>query len=120
METKQRGRRDRRGRGAYCDHAGTIAPPCDCFAGTPLPKMRHALVPPKPKLFDATYSNVASRPRPATKSSAGWAQARSRFSTLHVGGAFWSRKERSEKSASVAPAAPSMCPVMDLVEEMRR
>ena len=35
-----------------------------------------------------------------------------------VGGATWSRMARIEKIASTAPAAPSRCPIEDLVEDM--
>ncbi len=35
-----------------------------------------------------------------------------------VGGAIWSRSDSTVKAASTAPAAPSRCPIDDLVDDM--
>ena len=35
-----------------------------------------------------------------------------------VGGTIWSRMARMQKIASTAPAAPSRCPIADLVEDI--
>ena len=40
------------------------------------------------------------------------------FSRLSVGGATWSRIASTQKIASTAPAAPSRCPIDDLVEDI--
>jgi hypothetical protein len=37
---------------------------------------------------------------------------------LIVGGQIWSRSARMQKIASTAPAAPSKCPMLDLVEDI--
>ena len=40
------------------------------------------------------------------------------FSRFRVGGATWSRIASVQKIASTAPAAPSRCPIEDLVEDI--
>src|SRR6185437_13506675 len=71
------------------------------------------LVPPKPNELDSTTSSFASRATFGTKSRS---QPSPGFSRLMVGGTMESRIARIEKIASTPPAAPSRCPVMDLVE----
>src|ERR1700681_876841 len=74
-----------------------------------------ALVPPKPKEFDS--ATLISRLRGAfgTRSIAVSTDGLSR---LMVGGAMLSRIARMLKIASIAPAAPSRCPVDDLVDDI--
>src|SRR3977135_3455966 len=74
-----------------------------------------ALVPPKPNEFDS--ATLISRLRGAfgTRSIAVSTDGLSR---LMVGGAMLSRIARMLKIASIAPAAPSRCPVDDLVDDI--
>src|SRR5437879_10315483 len=74
-----------------------------------------ALVPPKPNEFDS--ATLISRLRGAcgTRSIAVCTDG---FSRLIVGGATLSRIARMLKIASIAPAAPSKCPVDDLVDDI--
>src|ERR1700720_2208486 len=74
-----------------------------------------ALVPPKPKEFDS--ATLISRLRGAfgTRSIAVSTDGLSR---LMVGGAILSRIARMLKIVSIAPAAPSRCPVDDLVDDI--
>src|SRR3954464_2002295 len=71
-----------------------------------------ALVPPKPKLFDSATSIGRSCADLATRSIG---LSREAFSRFRVGGATLSRIARIEKIPSTAPAAPSRCPIEDLV-----
>src|SRR5512134_909787 len=74
---------------------------------------RVPLVPPNPKELDRATSIFMSRAVFAT-----W--SRSHFGSwlkiLVVGGDTWWCTARAENTASTPPAAPSRCPVMDLVE----
>src|SRR5439155_10966989 len=76
---------------------------------------REALVPPNPKEFDNTTSILRSRALCGTRSIGVSTDGLSRLS---VGGATLSRIARIEKIASTAPAAPSRCPIEDLVEDI--
>ena len=73
-------------------------------------------MPPKPKLFDSTvdWSFLRVLRHPVDHAVPAGI---SRFS---VGGATLSRIARIEKIASTAPAAPSRCPVADLVDDIAR
>src|SRR5688572_17482783 len=74
-----------------------------------------ALVPPKPKEFDNATLIGRIRALCGTRSIA---VATEGLSRLRVGGATPSRIARIEKIASTAPAAPSRCPVDDLVDDI--
>src|SRR5205823_10739033 len=74
-----------------------------------------ALVPPKPNEFDSTTSMFRLRARCGTRSIGVSTDGLSRLS---VGGATLSRIARMEKIASTAPAAPSRCPIDDLVDDI--
>src|SRR5215469_9369993 len=74
-----------------------------------------ALVPPKPKELDSAVLISRLRAACGTRSIAVSTDGLSR---LMVGGAILSRIARIEKIASIAPAAPSKCPVDDLVEDI--
>src|SRR5258706_13898181 len=74
-----------------------------------------ALVPPKPNEFDS--ATLISRLR-ATCGTRSIAVCTDGFSRLMVDGAMLSRIARMLKIASTAPAAPSRCPVDDLVDDM--
>src|SRR5690606_23672594 len=78
-------------------------------------KMTLALVPPKPNELDMATSILRARALCGTRSIA---VSNSGSSRLIVGGAIWSRMASTQKAASMAPAAPSRCPVIDLVEDM--
>src|SRR5690554_758581 len=67
---------------------------------------------PKPKELDKTTRTSDLRQVLGTRSRS---QPSSGLSRLIVGGSTPSRMASSEKIASTAPAAPSKCPVMDLV-----
>ena len=73
------------------------------------------MVPPNPKEFDKTaligFCTAALGARSIFVSTDG-------FSRLMVGGAILSRMASSENTASTAPAAPSKCPIADLVDDM--
>src|ERR1700681_905356 len=73
-----------------------------------------ALVPPKPKELDSAARIVMSRAMFGTKSRS---HLGSRWKRFAVGGAIWSRIASTVKTASMPPAAPSRCPVIDLVDE---
>src|SRR5712691_4031113 len=79
------------------------------------PKINDALVPPKPNEFDSTYLTLRSRACFATRSMS---QDGDGLSRLSVGGTTPSRSARIEKIASTLPAAPSRCPIADLVEDI--
>src|SRR5437899_3484127 len=74
-----------------------------------------ALVPPKPNELDSATSISRLRGACGTRSIA---VSTDGFSRLMVGGARLSRIARMLKIASTAPAAPSRCPVDDLVEDI--
>src|SRR5260370_15788068 len=74
-----------------------------------------ALVPPKPNEFDSATLISRLRAIFGTRSIAVSTEGLSR---LMVGGAMLSRIARMEKIASIAPAAPSRCPVDDLVDDI--
>src|SRR6202051_2154180 len=74
-----------------------------------------ALVPPKPNEFDS--ATLISRLR-GTCGTRSIAVSTDGFSRLMVGGAMLSRIARMLKIASIAPAAPSKCPVDDLVDDI--
>src|SRR5580698_9299228 len=74
-----------------------------------------ALVPPKPNEFDNT--TLISRRR-GTYGTRSIAVSIDGLSRLMVGGATLSRIARMQKIASIAPAAPSRCPVEDLVDDI--
>ena len=78
-------------------------------------KITEALVPPKPKLFDSATLISIGLALCGTRSMGVSTEGLSR---LIVGGAIWSRIASTENAASMAPAAPSRCPVADLVELM--
>ena len=77
--------------------------------------MMLALVPPKPKLFDSANRIRRSWATFATRSITLSRLGCSKFS---VGGATPSRIARIENTASTAPAAPSRCPIADLVDDI--
>src|SRR5271170_3088403 len=79
------------------------------------PKISDALVPPKPNEFDSTYLTLRSRACFATRSMS---QEGEGLSRLRVGGTTPSRIARIENIASTLPAAPSRCPIADLVEDI--
>src|SRR5713101_3047887 len=68
------------------------------------PKISDALVPPKPNEFESTYLPRRSCVTFGTR--------------LRVGGTTPSRIARIENIASTLPAAPSRCPIADLVEDI--
>src|ERR1700722_1014309 len=74
-----------------------------------------ALVPPKPNEFDRATLISRLRGICGTRSIAVSTDGLSR---LMVGGAMLSRIARMLKIASIAPAAPSRCPVDDLVDDI--
>src|ERR1700676_3495249 len=74
-----------------------------------------ALVPPKPNEFDSTTLISRLRGACGTRSIAVSTEG---FSRLIVGGAILSRIARILKIISTAPAAPSKCPVDDLVDDI--
>src|SRR5258705_5176100 len=74
-----------------------------------------ALVPPKPNELDSATSISRLRGACGTRSIA---VSTDGFSRLIVGGAMLSRMARMLKIASTAPAAPSRCPVDDLVDDI--
>src|ERR1700733_7032312 len=74
-----------------------------------------ALVPPKPNEFDSATLISRLRGVCGTRSIAVCTDG---FSRLMVGGAMLSRIARMLKIASTAPAAPSKCPVDDLVDDI--
>src|SRR3984957_10530972 len=74
-----------------------------------------ALVPPKPNELD--NATLISRLR-GVRGTRSIAVSTDGLSRLIVGGAMLSRIARIPKIASIAPAAPSRCPVQDLVEDM--
>src|SRR5262249_43624132 len=74
-----------------------------------------ALVPPKPKELDKATSISRLCALCGTRSIGVSTDGLSR---LMVGGATLSRMARIEKIASTAPAAPSKCPMQDLVEDI--
>src|SRR3981189_577286 len=74
-----------------------------------------ALVPPKPNEFDSAILISRLRGFSGTRSIAVSTDGLSR---LIVGGAMLSRIARMLKIASIAPAAPSRCPVDDLVDDI--
>jgi hypothetical protein len=72
------------------------------------------LVPPKPNEFESAPRIFILRAVSGTKSRS---HAGSTSTRLAVGGAIWSRIASTVNTASIPPAAPSRCPVIDLVEE---
>ena len=76
-------------------------------------KMRLALVPPKPKEFVVAYIIGIGVARCMMRFKALSASGVVRFM---VGGATRSRRARTVRPASTAPAAPSRWPVIDFVE----
>src|SRR6266853_489439 len=74
-----------------------------------------ALVPPKPNEFDS--ATLISRLRGA-RGTRSIAVSTDGFSRLMVGGAMLSRIARILKIVSTAPAAPSRCPIDDLVDDI--
>src|SRR6266849_8787587 len=74
-----------------------------------------ALVPPKPNEFDSATLISRLRGVCGTRSMAVSIDGLSR---LMVGGAMLSRIARTLKIHSIAPAAPSRCPVDDLVDDI--
>src|SRR6202521_2116265 len=74
-----------------------------------------ALVPPKPNEFD--NATLISRLR-GVRGTRSIAVSTDGFSRLMVGGAMLSRIARILKIVSTAPAAPSRCPVDDLVDDI--
>src|SRR6266404_3284732 len=74
-----------------------------------------ALVPPKPNEFDST--TLISRLR-GTCGTRSIAVSTDGLSRLMVGGAMQSRIASTLKMHSTAPAAPSRCPVDDLVDDI--
>src|SRR6202022_2489567 len=74
-----------------------------------------ALVPPKPNEFDSAILISRLRGDCGTRSIA---VSTDGFSRLMVGGAMLSRIARILKIVSTAPAAPSRCPVEDLVDDI--
>src|SRR5712671_7039431 len=74
-----------------------------------------ALVPPKPNEFDSATLISRLRGKSGTRSIA---VSTDGFSRLMVGGTMLSRIARMLKIASMAPAAPSKCPVDDLVDDI--
>src|SRR5437588_7072035 len=74
-----------------------------------------ALVPPKPNEFDSATFISRLRGASGTRSIA---VSTDGFSRLIVGGAILSRIARMLKIVSIAPAAPSRCPVDDLVDDI--
>src|SRR5262249_5993233 len=78
-------------------------------------RMSEALVPPNPKLLDRTNSIGIGLALFGTRSMAVSTDGLSR---LMVGGAICARIASTEKIDSTAPAAPSRCPIADLVEDM--
>ena len=74
-------------------------------------------MPPKPKLLDITVSMWRWR---AVRGTRSMTLARLGSCRLRVGGATPSRIAMMEKMASTAPAAPSRCPIADLVDDMER
>src|SRR5580692_11726215 len=73
-----------------------------------------ALVPPKPNEFD--NATLISRLRGA-RGTRSIAVSTDGLSRLMVGGAMLSRIASTLKIASIAPAAPSRCPIDDLVDD---
>src|SRR6267154_6243192 len=92
--------------GGLLDLARQLAPRCT---------ITEALVPPKPNEFDS--ATLISRLRGA-RGTRSIAVSTDRFSRLMVGGAILSRIARILKMVSTAPAAPSRCPVDDLVDDI--
>src|SRR5580698_6456002 len=78
-------------------------------------RITEALVPPKPNEFDSATLISRLRGICGTRSIAVSTDGLSR---LMVGGAMLSRIARMLKIASIAPAAPSRCPVEDLVDDI--
>src|SRR3979411_3207360 len=74
-----------------------------------------ALVPPKPNELDSAILISRLRGDCGTRSIA---VSTDGFSRLMVGGAMLSRIARILKIVSTAPAAPSRCPVDDLVDDI--
>src|SRR5207248_6380878 len=79
------------------------------------PKIKDALVPPKPNELDSTYLTGRCRASFATRSMS---QDGEGLSRLRVGGTTASRSARIEKIASTLPAAPRRCPIADFVEDI--
>src|SRR5262249_41286933 len=77
-------------------------------------KISAVLVPPKPKALESATFTRHSRARLGMTSIG---HAGSCSSTLTVGGKMARVKASTVKMASAAPAAPSMCPVIDLVAD---
>ena len=87
-----------------------------CWAAqATLRKISEALVPPKPKEFDSATSICFLTGTFGTRLIGVSTDGLSRLS---VGGAMLSRMASSEKIASIEPAAPSRCPIADLVEDI--
>src|SRR5690606_29595141 len=74
-----------------------------------------ALVPPNPNELDSATSILRWRGLCGTRSIG---VSTAGLSRLIVGGAMLSRIARIEKIASAAPAAPSRCPIDDLVDDI--
>ena len=72
-------------------------------------------MPPKPNEFDRTTLISRSTFFSGARSISVSTEGSSRFS---VGGATWSRIAKTEKIASIAPAAPRRCPVEDFVDDI--
>src|SRR5260221_13655083 len=73
-----------------------------------------ALVPPKPNELDSAARIFIGRAVLGTKSRSHCGSWLNRFA---VGGATWSRNASTVNTASMPPAAPSKCPVIDLVDD---
>src|SRR6185369_3976634 len=80
-----------------------------------LDRISAALVPPKPKLLDMAI--LTSRFCALSGTRSNWVIT-SGFSRLMVGGTMPSRMASRQKIASTDPAAPSRCPIEDLVEDI--
>src|ERR1700716_1724756 len=92
--------------GGLLDMTRQLAPRCT---------ITEALVPPKPNELDS--ATLISR-LGGTCGTRAIAVSTDGFSRLMVGGAMLSRIARMLKIVSTAPAAPSRCPVDDLVDDI--
>src|SRR5260370_37220822 len=92
--------------GGLLDMTGQLATRCT---------ITDAVVPPKPNEVDS--ATLISRLR-GVRGTRSIAVSIDGFSRLMVGGAMLSRIARMLKIASIAPAAPSRCPVDDLVDDI--
>src|SRR3546814_15100745 len=78
-------------------------------------KTSEALVPPKPKEFERAWRTLRAFAGFGTRSMS---QPSEGLSRLSVGGTTPSRIARIEKMASMLPAAPSRCPIAELVDDI--